>query len=59
MKLIDLTPGTKIRVDGHVRTVERVSMHPAGPMVSVEGSPWMRHHYSYEALVRDGAEVVR
>lgn len=59
MKLIDLTPGVTVRIsEASVRTVERVIMHPAGPVVRFEGTPWVRRHYSYTELQERGAEVV-
>lgn len=59
MKLIDLTPGVRVSFPhSEERTVERVIMHPSGPTVRFEGSPWVRRHYSYAELQKAGAEVV-
>lgn len=57
MKLVDLVPGVTVLLHGRKRTVERVIMHPTGPIVKLSQHLYARSFYPYAEMVAAGAEV--
>lgn len=59
MDILDLTPGVTVLVDGHMRVVRRVVMHPAGPVVLWEpGEAHLPSRNSFDHLNFTGATIV-